>query len=591
MNSPVPSETTKINAKEPQYSFGVLGPAGSFSEEAIFSFFKNVDIRYYNSIPEVISASAEEKSISKIDFGVVPLENLIHGPVTETLDSLTKIYLEKDDQTERIEILMTFSIPIEHWIGIPKSFPDNASLEGLSHVKKVYSHPQALAQSRDFISKYLPNSEQCITASTSISPLSALESKQLSAAIASKSKLLAEDFIPVSETVPMQSRNQTRFALIGRPSQRFLIKKLLRNPEQIASSKATSVCIHPGKDRKGLLLEVLSLISVSHSCNMLSIHSRPDSQGGFVFYFEIEGEAHSDKVSACLAALDDYCKVNTGNAAKSLVFGTYPRRPFLDPAINSICIVGGNGKMGQWLSTFFEGAGIQVLSIDIDSGEEDLKRIYSCDAVILSVPMSLLNDTAMHISKYCNNNCLIIENCSVKTNSIRTLETFFSNHETLGIHTMFGPSLSELKGQNIIITRTKNSQKKSVALENLFYKYGANLHYSDPEDHDRTVAYLQALCQFTSLGIALTMTESGKLMSDFEPFLTPNSRKVISSIERLLEQSETLTFDLQNENPYSEKVREDLIRSLEGAEKSLLDRKNFTQLIKKLRNNPLRFKQ
>jgi prephenate dehydratase/prephenate dehydrogenase len=540
-----------------QHLISLLGPPNSFSHEAASKVFPDTDFLHLSSIPEVIRSISSDK----ISFAVVPLENLLHGPVTETLDTLTEIHLYENGTEENAPIIFhSFSLYIEHYIGLPSRYAHST----LKDIKIVYSHTQALSQSKNFLDRHVPNAERVPLNSTSIAPYHAKESNIPAAAIASKNALLAEGFSILEPTVPSHSQNQTRFGILGLPKNIDLIKNYIPNFDNPTHPEVTSLCIHPGRDRQGILLELLSIISERHLCNLLSIHSRPDSEGGFVFYFEIEGNKYTSKVKSCLKVLSEYCRIQTGNAAKILVFGSYQRPLFKESKLHSICLVGAQGNMGNWLYHFFITHGFRVLPIDKNSTEEEKEKIADCDAVFLSVPMRDLKEISQSLLPYCKKGSLIIENCSVKSHALTTLKEVFSNDfETIGIHTMFGPEIETLKGKNIIITRTLNSDEKAKALENLFYKHGAHIHHATPEEHDKATAFLQALCQFYALGMADVLASlHDEIGTDLHHFITPNSERALTSVSRVLTQSTLLTTDLQNENPFAKKIREDFIQSL-----------------------------
>lgn len=62
---------------------GYLGPAGSFSNQAVRSRFgASINALEFNSIPDVFRAVETDK----IDYGVVPVENSSEGLVNSTLD-------------------------------------------------------------------------------------------------------------------------------------------------------------------------------------------------------------------------------------------------------------------------------------------------------------------------------------------------------------------------------------------------------------------------------------------------------------------------------------------------------------------------
>lgn len=564
------------------FRVGILGPPASFTEIAAKSVLPDEVLVHTNTISEIVQAV----SSSKVDFGILPLENLIHGPVTETLDALTEIYLENSIQNENFapsiapSIAYSFNIPIEHFIGVPKQFSDIP----LDKIEEVYSHPQALAQSEKFLKEHLPNAKRVSVSSTSIAPANALSASLPAAAISSKNALIAENFHIHGETVSREKQNKTRFGIIALPSSLQKLGSLLESKEKETSPYVTSLCLHPGKDRKGLLLELLSIISEKHSCNMLSINSRPDTEGGFIFYFDIEGGVHDQKVSECIKSLEEYCKVQTGSSARLFTFGSYQRKTFKEPLITSVAVIGAKGSMGKWLCQFFSDSGLAVTQIDLDSNEEEKKKITSSNVVFFSVPMRNLEEIAKDLSPYIAEGTLLVENCSVKTKALHTLQNIFDERfETLGVHTMFGPDIKELKGKNIIITKTPASGEKAKTLENIFYKHGANIHHATIDEHDSATAFLQALCQFYAMGMAEALQQlNPETLSSIKHFITPNSERALFSVQRLLLQSPLLTEDLQTENPHATNARKKFIENLRNIDSETNTESALEEHIKQL---------
>ena len=69
------------------------------------------------------------------DFAVVPIENSLAGSVGETIDLLI---------SKNVRIIGETSIPIRHCLIIHRD-------TSLSKIRKVMSHPQALAQCREYL--------------------------------------------------------------------------------------------------------------------------------------------------------------------------------------------------------------------------------------------------------------------------------------------------------------------------------------------------------------------------------------------------------------------------------------------------------
>ena len=63
---------------------GFLGPPGTYTEEAAKAAMPDAISLPYPSIDAVFEAVVQHE----VERGLVPIENVIQGPVTETLDNL-----------------------------------------------------------------------------------------------------------------------------------------------------------------------------------------------------------------------------------------------------------------------------------------------------------------------------------------------------------------------------------------------------------------------------------------------------------------------------------------------------------------------
>ena len=115
-----------------------LGPSGTFSEEVVNELYKKEDIEKipYKTITDVVKALINDE----VDYSIVPIENSTEGCVTETLDTI----IENKD----VEIKEQYILKIKHNLLAKENY-------NLKDIKEIYSHPQALAQCRNFIDNNL----------------------------------------------------------------------------------------------------------------------------------------------------------------------------------------------------------------------------------------------------------------------------------------------------------------------------------------------------------------------------------------------------------------------------------------------------
>src|SRR4051794_15788259 len=127
-----------------------FGPPGTFTEEALLSQPDLAAGRRtpYSSVPEVIAAVERHDA----DGGVVPIENMIEGSVSVTLDTLAF--------DSELLIQREIDLPVSLNLCAPAGV-------GLADVRTVVSFPHALAQCRGWLAKKLPAAEPRASHSTS----------------------------------------------------------------------------------------------------------------------------------------------------------------------------------------------------------------------------------------------------------------------------------------------------------------------------------------------------------------------------------------------------------------------------------------
>lgn len=510
---------------------GTLGPDGSFSSIAARQYLRGSgEVVFYSSIPILLRAVHS----GKIDGALVPIENQLAGPVTETLDVLAKL-------ADKVELVDSVVFPISHAIGArnPKT------------VSTVKSHPQALSQCSNWLDKNFPSAERVPTSSTS-SGISDAGSSNDTAAIGPEETLLNSGLKVIASNINNQSNNQTRFTLVSRKGASSLSKQDCRY--------STLFIVDPKRDRQGLLFDLLNLVSKTHGLNLQSIQSRPDEHGWFVFHFAVEGHKDDDAIKNCFNSILGYFS-STGQSAELNVLGSVPLSPFYRSDLKSIAIVGGNGGMGKWLNNLLSGAGLDVSIIEKGESKENVRlKVEAADAVLFSVPMSAIERALQEISPFLKDGQLLVENCSVKSASLPQIKKKVSNKvEVLGMHTMFGPTVESLRSQNVVFTRTTSSGELASQFEDIFYKFGAVTSHVPESSHDTVTAYTQALTHFLLLGYLRTVKKAELEPELFSALSTPNSRMLESALARF---KADLSENLQNQNQKAASVRKELIAAL-----------------------------
>lgn len=265
-----------------------LGPVGTYSEIAKNQF---LTLLGQNNILQTPFATVK-KIIEYIDnnpntAGIIPIENSIEGIVRETMDNLLNI---KDSN---INICAETVIPINHCL-VSKA-------KDIKKIKKIISHPQALAQCQNFISKHFEsNVEQIEKASTSKAAQELTNLDDTYAAIANKRTAELYKLNVLAKNINDETDNKTRFVMLSRCT------------TTATDNDKTSIAFTT-KNQPGALVKVLNVFDALN-INLLYIDSRPSKKnlGEYVFFVDFEGhitDEPSKKVLDLIQLNTNYIKI------------------------------------------------------------------------------------------------------------------------------------------------------------------------------------------------------------------------------------------------------------------------------------------
>ena len=255
-----------------------LGPAGTHSEEALrASAPKGTEELPCPTIYDAVMAVQDGAA----DRAVVPIENALEGGVAVTLDTLV---LEAGDVRIGAELVH----PIHHClIAVQPLEPGD--------VRRVVSHPQAIAQCARFLRERLPDAEHVSAASTADAVASLRDSDSSTAALGTRlaAELYGRELIATN--VEDHPDNVTRFVWLAPAT-------AVREPD--GPAKTTIVFWGAGDEAPGWLVDVLGELS-SRDVNLTRIESRPRRirLGHYMFVADLDGAASRPPVSEALEAL------------------------------------------------------------------------------------------------------------------------------------------------------------------------------------------------------------------------------------------------------------------------------------------------
>ena len=251
------------------FSVGFQGEEGSFSETALLQAFGPDTPRHnYPRFVDVFEALQR----GEIGCAVLPIENSSTGGVNEVYD-----LLHEYDFFITGEEYVTVR---QHLLGLP-----GASLGG---VREVRSHPQALEQSRGFLSDH-PAMHPTTWLNTAAAALSVAEQGDASvAAIASDRAASLYGLEILASDINDRKDNTTRFVLVERS-------------RRISTQDDKVSVVFSLDDKSGTLYKLLGYF-FEQSVNLVKIESRPltNSRWKYFLYVDLQGNVEAAPVAQAL---------------------------------------------------------------------------------------------------------------------------------------------------------------------------------------------------------------------------------------------------------------------------------------------------
>jgi len=245
-----------------------LGPRGTYSHRAAGAVADDDEIEFRESIHDIVDAVAAGEA----ERGVAPIENSIEGSVTETLDALA---------TLDVAVVREVITPIRHGL-----------LSQSENFETVASHPQALAQCREYLDEHYPDAATEAVASTAAGVDLAREDPTV-AGIGHPDNATG-NLVAVAEDIQDRRSNATRFFVLAPPEER-----------SDAGGKSTFV-VNPGANYPGLLLELLEPFA-ERDIDLSRVESRPTGErlGDYLFHVDIAAGLYEERTQDALEVVED----------------------------------------------------------------------------------------------------------------------------------------------------------------------------------------------------------------------------------------------------------------------------------------------
>lgn len=263
------------------------GEPGAFSEAAVLAYYPDQKI---STVPcESFDAVFTSVDSGKSDFGFIPIENSLAGSIHQNYDLLLRYSLW---------VIGEYQLRVRHCLIAAPGVQ-------LSDIRRVISHPQALAQCEGYL-RGLPNAvvEPAYDTAGSVKIIHQ-QGDKTTAAIASRRAAELYDMNVLAENIEDNPENYTRFLIIAKQP-------------VLASKKAKTSIVFSLNNQPGTLFKALSVFAL-RDIDLTKIESRPliGTPWDYLFYIDFIGSTQDQVVVRALNHLSEYAKMLR-------VLGSYP---------------------------------------------------------------------------------------------------------------------------------------------------------------------------------------------------------------------------------------------------------------------------
>jgi len=300
----------------------------------------------------------------------------------------------------------------------------------------------------------------------------------------------------------------------------------------------------------------------------LAIRDRDVEKNVIERYHELTKGSPLDSASA-----ETICKVLIQNSVEAQA-----ALPKVSAKKKRVCVVGGKGKMGIWISDLLRGSGHTVGAVDVG---DDINMVKNYDVIIVSVPLSSVGDVLLSLDKICKDQ-LIFDISSLKSPFTKTLEEMGSRKKVCSIHPMFGPSAPSMYDRNVIVCDCGNKDAINEVKE-LLGGHGQNFKEMHISEHDKYMSYVLGLSHAVNIAFFTVLERSGISFDDFNAVASTTFRKNIDTNLSVASEDPLLYYEIQHLNINSSSVWDEFAVAVEDVRDASLDDDpaKFDMLMKK----------
>jgi prephenate dehydrogenase len=209
-----------------------------------------------------------------------------------------------------------------------------------------------------------------------------------------------------------------------------------------------------------------------------------------------------------------------------------------------ICIIGGNGEMGQMTQNIFNKylPEYHLTIFDEIDWKNPKAKLANQDIVLLSVPIYLTNEIIKKTIPYLSEGTILADYTSIKQEPMETMLASYSG-PVVGLHPIFGPTIASPANQVIVVCDGKQQQKYQYFIDDLA-KIGFIIEKMTPQDHDQAMTFIQGIEHFSVYCLGMFLKHKNINIQKMLKLASPVYKMELNIVGRLFSQGPGLYSDI-----------------------------------------------
>lgn len=244
----------------------------------------------------------------------------------------------------------------------------------------------------------------------------------------------------------------------------------------------------------------------------------------------------------------------------------------------SVMVIGGSGRLGEWLCRFFADLGHKISVVDLlepnfacDFSKVVDEKALDQDIIIVATPIRESIKIIEQLAVLKPARPIIFDVSSVKApvhSSLLKLKNL--GLKVTSLHPMFGPSVELLFGKHLIRTSLGVSEADKL-VDEIFSPTSLKVIDMSIDEHDAVIASLLSLSHLVNIVFASALSQGEFSAAYLEKFSSPTFSKLLDIARQVVKENPHLYFEIQALNPHSKKVHENLATSLKATSEAVLN--------------------